>query len=181
MYTSRSLTFPTEPRRVFVFTKLDSKEYPGGGKLYENRDLKGRLISSFFYPDEEIPPPSWEPPLASEPEKYKLFPFTSSLSIRIWDPNCVSILALAPDFVDAEGNPQCVQCLRDGDIKVIVGKRDKVGPDIEGNYVYPLPVGHDYPSEAYTIYGGLPYDFYHEGQLIKSYTFPVDSFTKGLG
>ncbi|KAK0480799.1 hypothetical protein IW261DRAFT_1143516 [Armillaria novae-zelandiae] len=179
MYISRPITFLYTSRRSVV-TKKDSKEYPGGDKLYEPRDLQGRLINSFFKPNEEPTPPDWEPPLADEPEKYKLFPFTPTLTIRIWNPDCGAVQIIALDFVDAEGNPQHSQRLRDSDVKAIVGKRDGFRPDIEGNSVYPRTVGEDSRSETYTVFGGLPYDFYHEGQLIKSYTFPVDSFTNKL-
>ncbi|PBK67621.1 hypothetical protein ARMSODRAFT_1086118 [Armillaria solidipes] len=173
MYTSRPLTFrdPSyDPPRLDVIIKPDTEEYPSGGELHEYRDLKGQLKLSIFYPEEdETFPVPWEPPLASETDKYKLFPFTSTLTIRIWDPDVAGVRAFALDFVDANGNPQR---LYGSGIKVDIRRANR-GPTGEGLILSPGSYTTAL-SETFRIYGGVPYDFYHQGQLIKSYTFPVD-------
>lgn len=52
-------------------------------------------------------------------------------------------------------------------------RRANRGPGGEGVILFP-DIYTTVPSETFRIYGGVPYDFYHGGQLIKSCTFPVD-------
>ncbi len=76
------------------------------------------------------------------------------------------------DFVDADGRPQSVG----GSVEVVTGKRHFLGPEAEGDPV--LSIDHvGVPSQfpdRFGVYGGLPYDFYHAGRIVKSHTFPPD-------
>ncbi|PBK85969.1 hypothetical protein ARMGADRAFT_1035950 [Armillaria gallica] len=128
--------------------------------------------------DVENYPITWDPPSASDTVKFKLFSFMSTLSIRIWDPK-VSLLPVGSamcmfglDFVDADGRPQSVG----GSVEVVTGERHFLGPEAEGDPV--LPIDHvGVPSQfpdRFGVYGGLPYDFYHAGHIVKSHTFPPD-------
>ncbi len=118
-----------------------------------------------------------EAPLSSQVALFKLFPFTSTLNIRVWDSQ-VSTLGMhlfGLDFVDMDGKPQHV-----GDaVKVVVGKRGTPGGfEVEGNPVLPIEaaVGEDDEEyfEVFGVYGDLRYEFYYEGCRLQTYLFPYD-------
>ncbi len=93
------------------------------------------------------------------------------MTIRIWDPEVAGVRAFALDFVDADGNPQRLH-----GIKVDIRRANR-GPKGEGVILFP-DIYTTVPSDTFRIYGGVPCDFDHRGQLIKSYTFPVDMFER---
>ncbi|KAG7453286.1 uncharacterized protein BT62DRAFT_57891 [Guyanagaster necrorhizus] len=120
---------------------------------------------------------SWKPPLPSETSLYKLLPFTPDLKIRVWDPkvsqaswNSTSLYGL--DFVGLDGKPQHVGNM----VQAIIGRRVLAGPEVEGDVLVAIDdIG--LPSQAPEIFGicaKMPYDLWHKGHFVGSYTFTFD-------
>ncbi len=114
------------------------------------------------------------PPLSSQISLYRVFPFTSTLQIRIWDAKALEppLRLWGLDFVDRDGNPQHVG----GEVKVVMGRRGPPWPETEGDILVAIDDSElaSQVPERFRIYGDVPYDFYHQGRFIRSYTFPFD-------
>ncbi|KAK0458147.1 uncharacterized protein EV420DRAFT_1643030 [Desarmillaria tabescens] len=129
----------------------ESESCPGGGLIIRYKDTEGHLYDEIFSPNDPIAlSKKWLPvamkdldyPVVSTPPKlrdqhlYRTFRFSSSLWIRVWDPNIPipagGILELfGADIVDIYGRPQAVNTR----VKVIVGVRLSLSLERPGDIV----------------------------------------------
>ncbi|KAK0215919.1 hypothetical protein EDD85DRAFT_798545 [Armillaria nabsnona] len=175
-------------REVLPLQSVDDS-HSGGGLILEYRSAKNQVIKYIYIHNDPaameppvVPQPfgstwhhdPWAPPLPSETALYRLFPFTPALQIRIWKPNILQppLQLYGLDIMDKDGNPQHVG----GDTKVVSGTRGFPWPETKGKIVAALNDNGLPPQspERFRIYGDVPYDFYHQGRHVRSYTFPFD-------
>ncbi|PBK85988.1 hypothetical protein ARMGADRAFT_1035964 [Armillaria gallica] len=162
------------PSQVVVNLQPSTNEFPGGGEIHEHHGPDSTFVERIFYPtDPARMAERWGPDIApqllcgsKDPANYaealaevgqyittwvalfKLFPFMSTLNIRVWD-SWVSALGrclFGLDFVDMDGQPQHV-----GDaVRVMVGKRGTPGGfEVEGNPVLPIEAAVGEDDEEY--------------------------------